>query len=222
MNNRTSSMLAFAAMLAIGIASTSCQDRDPTTDAYADNAGQASADTRGAAPMPTAQAGDATASNASPETTAPITADATQTPATQGGDTTFLQAALTSGIAEVALSRHVQSNAASGDVQALAKRIADDHDALNAKLRDAGADAAMSQPDATMKAMDASIRTMKGADLDRAYLQHMADGHRASIARYEAEASGGSVERVRTLASEALPKLREHARDVESMLAAMK
>lgn len=136
-------------------------------------------------------------------------------------DRDFARTALASGLAEVQVSRHVEQQSPTADVRALAKRIADDHGALNEKLRGfSGSDAV--DIDASSKAMDALIRSSKGTDLDRAYLQHMAEGHARSIARYEAAEVAVRDQGLRTLINEALPKIREHARAVDAQLAKAK
>lgn len=138
-------------------------------------------------------------------------------------DHDFARSALASGLAEVKMSRDVEARSPTGEVRALARRIADDHEALNGKLRVfAGPDADAVDTDASSKAMDALIRSSKGADLDRAYLQHMSDGHARSIARFEAAGKTVRDDGLRTLANEALPKLREHARAVDAQLARSK
>lgn len=136
-------------------------------------------------------------------------------------DRDFTRTALASGLAEVQVSRHVEQQSPTADVRALAKRIADDHGTLNEKLRSfAGSEAV--DIDASSKAMDALIRSSQGADLDRAYLQHMAEGHARSIARYEAAEASVRDEALRTLVKTALPKLREHARAVDAQLSRSK
>lgn len=136
-------------------------------------------------------------------------------------DRDFARIALASGLAEVEVSRHVETRSPTADVRALAKRIADDHAALNDKLRGFSGPEAV-EIDASSKAMDALIRSSKGADLDRAYLQHMSEGHARSIARYEAAEGTLRDEALRDLVKGALPKLRDHARAVDALRAKMK
>jgi putative membrane protein len=182
----------------------------PSTDAGAVPGTAAQGD---ASPNGMAQ-GNATPDSATPGSAAPGSADA---------DRSFARSALASGIAEVKVSRDVEKRSPTSDVRALAKRIADDHEALNGKLRSfAGADAEAVDTDASAKAMDALIRSSEGTDLDRAYLQHMADGHARSIARYEAAANTVRDDALRTLARDALPKLREHAGAVDKQLSRSK
>lgn len=163
------------------------------------------------------QAASPRTDDAAPGTASPADAS-TDRPAT---DRAFARTALASGLAEVQVSRHVEQQSPTADVRALAKRIADDHGTLNEKLRSfAGSEAV--DIDASSKAMDTLIRSSEGTDLDRAYLQHMAEGHARSIARYETAEGSVRDEALRTLVKEALPKLREHARAVDTQLSRTK
>lgn len=199
-HQRASVLFAIAIAITLG----GCRDDMQPDDVVASTATppQASLPRADAAHGGTAMPGDAPSGN--PET-----------------DRDFARTALASGLAEVQVSRHVEQQSPTADVRALAKRIADDHGALNEKLRGfAGSDAV--DIDASSKAMDALIRSSKGTDLDRAYLQHMAEGHARSIARYEAAEVAVRDQGLRTLINEALPKIREHARAVDAQLAKAK
>lgn len=144
-------------------------------------------------------------------------------PGSEDADRAFARTALASGLSEVKISRLVEERSPTSDVRTLAKRIADDHEALNGKLRGfAGPDADAVDTDASAKAMGELIRSSQGTELDRAYLQHMADGHARSIARYEGATNTAGDEALRTLARDALPKLREHASAVNAQLSRAK
>jgi len=83
-------------------------------------------------------------------------------------------------------------------------------DALNAQLRSASGitDAAPAPADATAAN---AVKAMDGAAFDRAFLDHMAAGHAKSIALYEGAAGNSSDTNARSLANDALPRLRAHA-----------
>lgn len=134
-------------------------------------------------------------------------------------DREFLRTALAGGLAEVSISRDVETRSPTPEVRALAKRIADDHEALNAKLRAVAGDLGTVEMDASARAMETLIRSSAVPALDRRYLQHMAESHAMSIVRYEAAAANAADAGVRALAAEALPRLREHARAVETRMA---
>jgi len=246
--NPRSTLLALATALALASVSAGCRDQDTVEDDYN---GRVAPGAEGVADDPVARtpADPALMPNSDGGMGGP------QSGTMQGdaevGDqgwrvgedqATFLRGALASGEAEVAISRHVQDSATSQNVRDLARRIAEDHEALNGKLRDAGgatgtADGAATANDAgndaaaqrgmdgarTAEPMMAEIRAKRGAEMERAYLTHMRDGHRKSIARYEAAAANGELAAdVRALAEQALPTLREHFDAVQQALDQMR
>lgn len=214
--NRTVLTIAVA-MLAIG----GCRDDMQPDDVASSGANAtASAPTQPMDATPGAATGGAASSPMPP---ADDMAGDGAAPGTEAADRAFARSALASGLSEVKISRHVERQSTTADVRTLAKRIADDHEALNGKLRGfAGSDAEAVDTDASSKAMDALIRSSEGADLDRAYLQHMSEGHARSIARYETAEKTARDEGLRTLVKDALPKLREHARAVDAQLSRAK
>lgn len=123
---------------------------------------------------------------------------------------TFYKMALASGTGEADLSRHAVKAAQSSEVRNLAQTLVRDHDALNAKLR-AASGMKEAQPKPEDKAKADAVKSQQGAAFDQAYLGHMAEGHAKSIALYQNASTNASDEKARALATQALPKLREHA-----------
>jgi putative membrane protein len=212
MPTRKRAIILFAIATVAPIALSGCRDDMQPDDVSAPATAAPEPATPAAAAAPSTDAG------AVPDTATPGDA-----PGSADADRSFARSALASGMAEVKVSRDVEQRSPTSDVRTLAKRIADDHEALNDKLRSfAGPEADAVDTDASAKAMGTLIRSSEGTDLDRAYLQHMADGHARSIAKYEAAADTARDDALRTLARDALPKLREHARAVETQLSRSK
>ena len=227
MSHRSLKMLPLVLAISVPLAMAGCRDHDDANAqaAMADQAAAATPSTAQTTPPPT----DADTPPASdPATTPDSMGNPSPAPAQSGAaqvadDQQFVRTALAGGMAEVSVSRYVASKAKSGAVRSLAKRIADDHEALNAKLRTAaGADADAVQADDAAKSAEAMIRGSQGAELDKAYLTHMADDHKKDIASFEAAAAQATDPAVRKLAEDALPTLREHAKMVDERLAALK
>lgn len=135
---------------------------------------------------------------------------------TAQADAEFYRTALASGRSEVAISEHVAS-AASGEVADLARRIASDHTALNRQLQQASGMQQMPEPDAEQERTAQQMQQMTGAQLERAYLDHMAQAHAKSIELYQRTAQGAQDARTRQLAEAALPTLRQHAQAIERL-----
>lgn len=127
---------------------------------------------------------------------------------------TFFEQALRSGAGEVEAARSAQLRAASAEIRRFAQQVEHDHNQLNEDLAEASG-LEIPEPDARQQAMLHAIDLNQGAAYDRAWLRHMARSHAKAISLYQRAASvPGACAKV---ASEGLPKLREHARKVEEL-----
>jgi putative membrane protein len=124
-------------------------------------------------------------------------------------DTDFYQQALDGGRKEVAVATLASTSATDAGVKSLADMLVRDHTALNQQLMTAAgqADAAAPAPDATATA---DLQGKTGADFDRAFVDMMVASHRKGIALFENAAMNASTDQAKSLAQEALPKLRAH------------
>jgi len=137
-----------------------------------------------------------------------------QDSAASAGAQAFCKQALAGGTSEVELSQHALKHARSEDVRAIATRMADHHGALNGTLKEAsGMSSAPSLPPADAAKVEA-VKQAADAAYDRAWLDHVAEGHAKSIALYERASTNAPSTKTRRLASGALPTLREHARNI--------
>jgi putative membrane protein len=160
----------------------------------ADTTGSSAADMSGASD--TAMATDATASG-------PVT------------DTQFYTQALMGGEKEIAASQMESKQGSNADVKQAATRIASDHEAMGKKIQAAaGGKVTAPTPDA---AMTAGLQGKTGADLDRAYLDQMVIDHQKAIAMFENAAKNASTPEAKRLATEGLPKLRDHLAMVQQL-----
>jgi putative membrane protein len=226
--SRTSTkLLPLVLAIAVALAIAGCKHDDPTAS---QSAMEGQADTAQTSPAQTSPPQNDPNTPPAPEAAMPAgSTDAQSATAEPMGttpfvnDQAFVQTALAGGMAEVSVSRYVASKAKSADVRSLAKRIADDHEAMSPKLRAlAGPNAGSTTIDDAAKSAESMIRGSQGAALDKAYLDHMADDHRKDIALFEAAAAQATDPAVRKLAEDALPTLREHAKLVDAQLAATK
>lgn len=134
-------------------------------------------------------------------------------------DSDFYRQALGSGASEVALSEHAARTSSSAEVKRIAEMLVADHRELNGKLRTASGMGEMPPPATETRAAD-DIKAKTGTEFDTAYLRKMSEGHKKSIALYQAASTGARDAETRRLASATLPKLREHAGHVEKALTA--
>lgn len=183
-----------------------------------DTMGSDMADTTGGN-MSGAGTADTTGSSASDMSAASDTAMASgATDAAASGpvtDTQFYTQALMGGEKEIAASQMESKQGSNADVKQAATMIASDHAAMGKKIKAAaGSKVAAPTPDS---AMTASLQGKTGADLDRAYLDMMVTDHQKAIAMFENAARNASTEEAKKLATNGLPKLRDHLKKAQEL-----
>ena len=194
--------------LAIAGASLAACNNDTTDDTTAADMAATQASDTAAADMPPAYDDTAGVDNAGMAgdmiATGPIT------------DQQFYQQAMAGNLKEIAAGNMAVENAGDPDVKAYAQMLVDDHTAMNQTVVDeAGmADAATPAPDPSATAQ---LQGTTGADFDRAYIDMMVADHQKTIAMFENAAQNASTQEARTLANEALPKLREHLQRAQQL-----
>ena len=136
------------------------------------------------------------------------------------GDTEFAQKAATGGKKEVESAKFAAGKAASADVKAFANRLVKDHTAANQELMKIMKDKRIAAG-APSKSEPESWRSQRGADFDRAFVDHAIADHEMDIALFETESKDGTDAELKAWASQKLPTLREHlkmAQDLKSKL----
>lgn len=126
----------------------------------------------------------------------------------------FFEQALRSGVGEVEAARSAQLRGASAEVRRFAQQVEHDHSELNERLAEAGG-LEVPEPDTRQQAMLRGLDASQGPAYDRGWLRHMARSHAKAISLYQrtVDQAGPGAQ----VASQALPKLREHARKVEEL-----
>jgi putative membrane protein len=168
--------------------------------------------------MSGASTADTTGTSASDMTGASDTAMASDTDAMASGpvtDTQFYTQALRGGEKEIAASQMVSRQSTNADIKQAATKIASDHTAMGKKITSA-AGSKVTAPTAD-SAMTASLQGKTGADLDRAYLDQMVTDHQKAIAMFENAAKNASTPEAKKLATDGLPKLRDHLKTVQQL-----
>jgi putative membrane protein len=206
MNRTTPLVLTLA--VAAALAATACHRNDNQNADTTAGAGMATAATT---PPPVdssagAMAGADAYGNAGAATTptGPIT------------DTDFYAQALDSGRKEVAAATLGTTTASDAGVKSFADMLVKDHTAMNQKVA-----AAAGQSDAAAPAPDASatadLQGKSGADFDRAFVDKMVTDHQNAIALFENAAQNASTDQAKSLAQDALPKLRAHLQTAQDL-----
>lgn len=129
----------------------------------------------------------------------------------------FAESALRDSVAMAAAARSAQLRGASAELRGLAQQLEHDHGELNGRLAEAAGTQVPDSPDASAQDALRKLDGAQGEDYDRAWLRHMASGHARAIRMFQREVDqDGSAADV---ASEALPRLREHARRIRELQA---
>lgn len=131
-------------------------------------------------------------------------------------DTDFYSRALDDGRKEVAAATLATTTASDAGVKSFANTLVKDHTAMNQKLAAAAgqSDAAAPSPDASATA---DLQGKTGADFDRAFVDKMVTDHQNAIAMFENAAQNASTDQAKSLAQDALPKLRAHLQTAQDL-----
>ena len=133
-------------------------------------------------------------------------------------DKAFIEKAAKGGMAEVEMGKVAQEKASNAQVKAFAGRMVTDHSKANEELKAIADKKAVPvpPPDAEQKKMGDRMKSLSGAAFDREYMSHMLADHKATIADFEKESSGGKDADVKAFASKTLPTLRDHLKQAEA------
>ena len=130
----------------------------------------------------------------------------------------FLTEAIEGNVAEVQMGQLAQKLATTISVRAFAQMIEQDHTVANQKAR-AAANAMQikppTQPNSKQKADYDRLSTLIGTAFDEQFADHMVMDHKEDIQKYEKAASMNNA--AGTYAKEALPTLRKHLQNAESL-----
>jgi putative membrane protein len=135
-------------------------------------------------------------------------------------DQTFLKEAAEGGLAEVELGQLAAEKSSNEEVKRFAERMVEDHGKANENLKQLAAQKGVSlpsEPSAKQKANKERLAKLSGEEFDKAYMSDMLNDHRTDIAAFEQESDSGKDSDIKEFASQALPTLREHLKQAESV-----
>lgn len=135
-------------------------------------------------------------------------------------DQTFLKEAAEGGLAEVELGQLAVEKSSNEDVKRFAERMVEDHGKANEDLKQLAAQKGVnlpSEPNAKQKANKERLSKLSGDEFDKAYMSDMLKDHKTDIAAFEQESDTGKDSDIKKFAFQALPTLREHLKQAESV-----
>jgi putative membrane protein len=125
----------------------------------------------------------------------------------------YVQMAAASDLFEIQSSQLATSRAQNPDVRAFAQMLIDHHNATTQQLT-AAATAAGSPPNPMLMPMQADMLSQlqgaNGAAFDRLYLRQQVPAHEMALALHQNYARNGDTPTLRTVASAAIPIVRQH------------
>ncbi len=126
----------------------------------------------------------------------------------------FAMKAARSGHAEVALGKLAQSRSTNAGLRAAARKIELDHNSAGDELKKVAAGKHWALPgDADLGAEGSDafkhLKTLKGAEFDTAWIEHMINDHEKDVALFVAETKSSDAE-IRAFAERTLPVIQSH------------
>jgi len=128
-------------------------------------------------------------------------------------DHDFLKLAAEIDQAEIKLGKLAQEHAASAALKKFGERMVADHSKMNKSLLEIAKTQKLSstqQLDKKHQELCEQLSKLKGAEFDRAFVNHMVSGHEKALQCFEAEAKNGQDPNVKAWAEKWVPTLREH------------
>jgi putative membrane protein len=133
------------------------------------------------------------------------------------GDEVFLMKAYCEGMAEVAKSKLACEKATQPAIKAFAEQMVKDHSECNNKIAEVARQKSIplsSTPSAVHTVALTRLSKMSGSDFDKAYLMAQMCAHVEAIRLFEHESCKGECSEIKELATQAIPKLQGHAKEV--------
>lgn len=210
--------LAFGSVLLVGMTACNRKPAETTPPVSATAATPAPATMAPPAATTTAMGSDMGAAPAASTSASAMGAASSEITSGPITDTQFFTQAMQGDQKEIATGKMVTSQSSNADIQHLANKIMGDHQAFDKKVQSA-AGSGVTPPTGQV---DPALQGLTGKDLDKAYADAMVADHQKDIPMFENAAKNASTAKARSLASSALPTLREHlkmAQDVQKKLA---
>jgi putative membrane protein len=136
-----------------------------------------------------------------------------------GADKTFATEAADGGLAEVQLGQLALQKASSPQVKEFAQRMVTDHTQANQELMQLATSENLTLPtqlDAKHKTEMDRLSTMSGSAFDTAYMQHMVQDHKTTMAEFQKQAQNGSDPALKSFAQKYLPIIQQHLQMAEA------
>jgi putative membrane protein len=128
-------------------------------------------------------------------------------------ETSFVEEAATGGMMEVTLGKLALMNASNDKVKKFGMMMVTDHTKANEELMKIADKMKVTLPKEMMpkqEQMVSDLKSKKGAEFDKAYMDMMVNDHNEDIALFENEAKSSNDPMLKDFATATLPVLRKH------------
>src|SRR4051794_25581864 len=135
-------------------------------------------------------------------------------------DRQFLKDAADGGLAEVELGQLASSKGSSDEVKKFGQRMVEDHGKANDQLKQLAQSKNVdlpNEPSAKHKATKKRLEKLSGEQFDRAYVAEMLKDHKKDVSEFQRESQKAKDPEVKQFASQTLPTLQEHLKEVQKM-----
>jgi putative membrane protein len=130
-----------------------------------------------------------------------------------GQDQTFLKEAAQGGLAEVQMGRLGAQKGQEQAVRQLGQKLVQDHSKANQELKLLAAQKSITLPTeipAEHQSMISHLKSLEGAEFDKAFKQHALEDHQKAIQKFQTAAQQGTDSDIKAFAQKTLPVLQQH------------
>jgi putative membrane protein len=138
-------------------------------------------------------------------------------------DKEFVVNAGMAGLSEVQMGNLALQNAQSADVKAFAQRMVTDHSQSNAELANLATAKGLALPAELAGKHQQGLehlRSLSGAEFDKAYMQHMVADHQEAVTLFQTGSAASDPE-IKAWAAKTLPILQQHLQQATSVAGKM-
>ena len=128
-------------------------------------------------------------------------------------DAQFVSDVTASNLAEIKMAQLAQQKGTNQEVKDIAKMLETDHSAVLSDLRNFASSKSITVPTEEKqdaKDMNDKLSKKSGKEFDKDWVEHMIDGHKKSISKFESAQNDLTDAELKTWAGNTLPKLRTH------------
>lgn len=140
-------------------------------------------------------------------------------------DAKFVKTAVMSGKSEVRIAELGAQKATNPEVKATAEKVIKDHTVINAELeafaKSKGVELSQANDPDADKAI-ADLEKLSGADFDKAFMNHLEEGHEDSVSNYKDAAEDSTDGDLKAWAGKTLPIIEGHLTHVENVMKDLK